>query len=214
MAIESVHPTKKEVNRDEALSILTACILRQQEEGKPVHTWEMPKQSDLKEYRPSALTVEEFMETDLFTIQEDDLIEMAANLMDWRKIRHMPVENTKGHLVGLVTSRMMLRYYANGKTWNGAEVSAVRDIMIHAPITISPDANLLKAMRLMREHRIGCLQLHKMMNSLASLPKWTSSVSPTAYWNVWRKKRASPLLVEVKKERNKVVGCWEIGLTG
>ncbi|MEZ4985507.1 MAG: CBS domain-containing protein [Saprospiraceae bacterium] len=148
---------KKEVNRDEALSILTACILRQQEEGKPVHTWEMPKQSDLKEYRPSALTVEEFMETDLFTIQEDDLIEMAANLMDWRKIRHMPVENTKGHLVGLVTSRMMLRYYANGKTWNGAEVSAVRDIMIHAPITISPDANLLKAMRLMREHRIGCL---------------------------------------------------------
>lgn len=152
---------KKEVNRDEALSVLTACILNQQVLGKPVHTWEMPQQSDLKEYRPSSLTVEEFMETDLFTVHEDDLIEMVAHLMDWRKIRHMPVEGTKGNLVGLVTSRMMLRYFANDKTVNGQPVTAVKDMMIKKPVTINPDANIVKAMRFMREHSIGCLPVVK-----------------------------------------------------
>jgi len=148
---------KKEVNRDEALAILTACMLKQQDAGKPVHTWEMPQQSDLKEYGPATLTVEEFMETDLFTVHEDDLIEMVAHLMDWRKIRHMPVENTKGDLIGLITGRMMLRYFANGKTVNGNPITAVRDIMIKTPLTIDPKANIVVAMKMMRENKIGCL---------------------------------------------------------
>ncbi len=151
----------KEVNRDEALSILTACILRQQDEGKPVHLWEMPKQSDLKEYRPAELTIDEFMTTDLFTVNEDNLIEMVAHIMDWRKIRHMPVEDTKGQLIGLISSRMMLRYFANGMTVNGKKVQAVRDIMIKNPITIGPKASILEAMRLMRDHKIGCLPVVK-----------------------------------------------------
>ena len=149
---------KKEVNnRDEALSILTSCILNQQDKGNPVHTWEMPKQSDLKEYRPGNLTVEEFMETDLFTVQEDDLIEMVANLMDWRKIRHMPVEDTKGRLTGIITGRMMLRYLTNNKTVNGDAVTAVRDLMNHTPVTISPKASIIDAMAMMRENKVGCL---------------------------------------------------------
>ncbi|MEO0727554.1 MAG: CBS domain-containing protein [Bacteroidota bacterium] len=152
---------KKEVQRDEAASILTACILKQQDEGKPVHTWEMPKPSDLKDYRPATLTVQEFMETDLFTVHEDDLIEMVAQMMDWRKIRHMPVENTKGKLIGLITGRMILRYYTNGKTVKGKEVAAVRDIMIKDPFTIHPDANIVQAMHVMRENKIGSLPVVK-----------------------------------------------------
>jgi CBS domain-containing protein/gamma-glutamylcysteine synthetase len=148
---------KKEANRDEALSILTSCILNQQDEGKPVHTWEMPKQSDLKEYRPGNLTVEEFMETDLFTVHEDDLIEMVASLMDWRRIRHMPVENTKGRLSGLITGRMMLRYLTNNKTVKGETVTAVRDLMNHNPHTVGPKTSITKAMAIMRENKIGCL---------------------------------------------------------
>lgn len=147
----------KEVSRDEALSILTACILEQQDKGIPVHKWKMPKRSDLKDYRPSHMVVEEFMERDLFTVQEDDLIEMVAHLMDWRKIRHMPVEDTKGKLKGIISSRMMLRYFANGMRVNGDKVQAVRDIMIKNPITIDPKANIVEAMKKMRKHKIGCL---------------------------------------------------------
>ncbi|MEL7221570.1 MAG: CBS domain-containing protein, partial [Bacteroidota bacterium] len=148
---------RKEVNRDEALSTLTSCILNQQDKGKPVHHWKMPKQSDLKEYRPQTLIVEEFMETDLFTVHEDDLIEMVASLMDWRKIRHMPVENTKGRLTGLITSRSMLRYLVNNKTVKGENVTAVRDLMNSDPLTVGPKTTITEAMTIMREHKIGCL---------------------------------------------------------
>ncbi|PSR12133.1 MAG: CBS domain-containing protein [Bacteroidetes bacterium] len=160
---------KKEVNRDEAVSILTAYMLDQQNEGKPVHTWEMPKQTDLKEYRPANLTVEEFMETDLFTVHEDDLIEMVAQLMDWRKIRHMPVEDTKGHLIGLITARSMLRYFTNGQMVKGEHVVSANEIMIANPLTINPKATIIEAMRIMRENKVGCLPVVVANNELIGI---------------------------------------------
>ena len=59
----------------------------------PVHTWNLPDLNDLEDYRPSNLKVEEFMGTDLFTVQKDDILELVADIMEWRKIRYLPVEN-------------------------------------------------------------------------------------------------------------------------
>jgi CBS domain-containing protein len=149
---------KKEVSRDEAVTILTACILKHQDEGKPVHTWKMPTQEDLNEYRAHSLLVEEFMETDLFTVQEDDLIDMVSHIMDWRRIRHMPVENTKGQLIGILSSRNIMRYYMNKKVdVKGVPLTTVAQIMRREPITIGPKATITEAMKKMRQHKIGCL---------------------------------------------------------
>ena len=148
---------KKESNRDEALSVLTAAIIKNQKQSNPVHNWPMPELNDLDEYRPSKLKVDEFMETDLFTANQDDLIELVAELLDWRKIRYMPVENTKGRLVGLITSRLLLRYFTRKNRFNGQETQTVKDIMIKDPITIAPTDSILKAMEIMRENKIGCL---------------------------------------------------------
>lgn len=147
----------KSVTADEAITVLTASIIKNQEEEKPVHTWPMPKLDDLHEYRPSKLKVEEFMTTDLFTVQKDDLIEFVAELMDWRKVRYMPVEDSKGNLVGLVTSRLLLRYFTRKGTFNSKEVSHVKDIMIENPITIAPESTIIDALALMRNNKIGCM---------------------------------------------------------
>jgi CBS domain-containing protein len=147
----------KNVTADEAITVLTASIIKNQEEEKPVHTWPMPKLDDLHEYRPSKLKVEEFMTTDLFTVQKDDLIEFVAELMDWRKVRYMPVEDSKGNLVGLVTSRLLLRYFTRKGTFNSKEVSHVKDIMIENPITIAPESTIIDALALMRNNKIGCM---------------------------------------------------------
>ncbi|MEZ5042688.1 MAG: CBS domain-containing protein [Saprospiraceae bacterium] len=152
---------RKQVSRDEALSVLTACIIENQTKGNPVHTWELPKVEDLKEYRPAKLKVEEFMETDLFTAQQDDLIELVAELMDWRKVRYMPVEDSKGNLCGLITSRLLLRYYTQYNRINGKKATQVKDIMIKHPITIEPSATILKAMQILRDNKIGCLPVVK-----------------------------------------------------
>jgi CBS domain-containing protein len=101
------------------------------------------------------------MSTDLFTVQRDDLIELVAEIMDWRRIRYMPVENNKGELIGLVSSRILLRHFAQ---MHGAEqqtLTCVKDVMIEKPITVTPESTILEAMNKMREHRIGCLPVVK-----------------------------------------------------
>ena len=142
-------------NTDEALSVLTASMIQNQMTNRPVHEWSLPDKEDLKIYRPSHLKVSEFMLTDLFTVQKDDIVDLVADLMDWNKIRYTPVEDNKGNLVGLVTARLILRHFIKSK--HSKKTGVVSDIMIKEPITVSQDANILEAMKLMRENKIGCL---------------------------------------------------------
>ena len=148
---------KKETSTDEALSVMTYNILQNQLQDKPVHSWTMPELADLGDYRPAHLRVEAFMQTDLFTVQKDDLLEMVARLMDWKHLRYLPVEDAKGHLCGLVTSRLVLRHYILQENPGEEKVSTVKDIMIAEPITISPKATLLEALQVMQKEQIGCL---------------------------------------------------------
>ena len=93
------------------------------------------------------------MSTDVFTVRPDDLIDLAASVMDWRHIRHVPVEDQEGRLVGLVTHRGLLRMMIN----NQSKLTTVRDIMVTNPVTITPSTSSLEAMKLMRSNRVGCL---------------------------------------------------------
>ncbi len=147
----------KEVARDEALCVLTSSIVKNQQKNEPAHNWKLPEAKDMLDYKPAKLMVDEFMETDLFTVQKDDLIELVAELVDWRKIRYMPVENSKGKLVGLVTSRLLLRYFTQQHKLNGKSAHCVKDIMIENPMTIMPNATIVQALKTMRSHKIGCL---------------------------------------------------------
>ncbi len=155
--LRSFTKLKNETSRDEALTVLTASIIENQKGEKPVHTWSMPELNDLPEYRPSKLRVDEFMETDLFTVQKDDLIELITEMMDWRKIRYLPVEDSKGRLSGLITTRKLLRHFTQKNRLNGTNATVVKDIMVQDPITIGPNATIMEAMNIMRDNKIGCL---------------------------------------------------------
>ncbi len=52
------------------------------------------------------------MSTDLLTVREDEPIDLVANLMDWHRIHHVPVEDNEHRLVGLVSHRPLLRFLA------------------------------------------------------------------------------------------------------
>lgn len=160
-ALRSITSLKKEISNEEALSILTAAMVKNQSNNKPVHTWKEASSADLDTWKPAAIKVEEFMTTDLFTVQKDDLVDLVAEIMDWRKIRYMPVENSKGELVGLISSRLLLRYYANRKQNPDLESAAVHEIMIEKPITVTPDTTILESMHKMRDCRCGCLPVVK-----------------------------------------------------
>ena len=151
---------KEETNQDEALTCLTASMVKNQTGGEPVHNWSMPDLDDLQHYLPSELCVEEFMTTDIFTVQKDDIIELVAEMMDFRQIRYTPVEDTKGRLIGLVTGRQMIRYLMRSSKLNG-RARVVADIMVTDPLTVAPHTTIMEAMKIMREHSIGCLPVVK-----------------------------------------------------
>jgi CBS domain-containing protein/gamma-glutamylcysteine synthetase len=147
---------KKEASEDEALTVLTAAMLENQSRSIPVHKWDLPNLKDLKEYKPTHLRVGDFMTTDLFTVQKDDILDLVSEMMDWRKIRYTPVEDTKGRLIGLVSIRMILRSMILSVDPD-LRPHTVNEIMIENVITVSPNTSIIEAMEIMEKREIGCL---------------------------------------------------------
>jgi CBS domain-containing protein/gamma-glutamylcysteine synthetase len=160
-ALRTFTALKKEVSNDEAVTAVTAAIVKNQKENKPVHTWKEATTRDLENWHPANMKVEEFMSTDLFTVEKDDLIELVAEIMDWRRIRYMPVENNKGELIGLISSRMLLRHFARAHKIPEQQQVSVKEIMIEKPVTVTPETSIKEAMTKMHTHRIGCLPVVK-----------------------------------------------------
>ena len=151
----------KTVSMDEALTVLTAATIKNQEQNIPVHLWEMPELNDLEEYRPTSLTVSEFMSTDLVTVQKDDIVEFVADLMDWKNIRYIPVEDTKGKFVGLLSPTIMLKEILSPNIKNKEDGISVQDVMVKSPFTVTPETDILTAMNVMKEKAVGCLPVVK-----------------------------------------------------
>jgi CBS domain-containing protein len=136
---------------------LTAKILEGQKLGLPIHQWELAKFDDDGEWGSLYQTVEQFMTTDLFTVGPDDLVDFAASIMHWRHIRHLPVEDPEGHLIGVVTHRALLRLFASGAGDRRTLTITVRDVMRENPIIVEPRTPTLEALNIMQTQGIGCL---------------------------------------------------------
>ena len=150
--MKSLSATGSSASKDATQRRLTAEILANQKQGEPVHSWPVIEDTHSEEWEHGYRTVGQFMSTDVFTVRPDDLIDLAASVMDWRHIRHVPVEDHEGRLVGLVTHRGLLRMMISN-----TKRTTVREIMLPDPITVSPSTSSLEAMELMRSNRVGCL---------------------------------------------------------
>jgi len=137
--------------------VLTSTILARQKEGKPVHDWELAEAGELQDWSLSYQTVGQFMSTDLFTLRPTDLVDLAASVMDWRHIRHVPVEDEVGRLVGLVTHRGLLRLMSSRSTSSAKKPLTVSEIMKTNPTSVTSTTPTLEAMEIMRLAKIGCL---------------------------------------------------------
>lgn len=133
---------------------LTAAIMDHQQTGQPVHDWPIAKHDDSFDWDLAYRTVAQIMSTDLFTVRPDDLIDLAASGMNWRHIRHVPVEDKSGRLVGLITHRTILRLMCLG----AKEIpTTVAEVMVKNPVTVSPSTTSLEAIEIMRANKVGCL---------------------------------------------------------
>jgi CBS domain-containing protein len=139
---------------------LAAETLAQQQTNTPVHHWplaSLPHTAGTSGWSQNLQTVGQLMSTDLFTVRPDDLVDLVACVMDWKHLRHVPVEDDEGHLLGVVSHRDLLHWMAQGLAKKDADPVTVKTIMTPDPVTVTPQTPTLAAIELMRQHRIGCL---------------------------------------------------------
>jgi len=139
---------------------LTSAMKRHQERGEPLHEWPIASIPAGSEWIDNYKTVEQFMTVDLFTVRPDDVLDLAASLMHWRHVRHVPVEDDAGCLIGIVSHRDLIELLASGK-FGVSKAIPIRSIMKTSLITVTPGTSALDALNLMRERNIGCLPVVK-----------------------------------------------------
>jgi CBS domain-containing protein len=134
------------------------AMLTRQKSGEPVHRWQHLSRDEEQSSSAHHQTAGDIMSTDLFTVSPDDPVTFAASLMDWRHIRNIPVEDESGRLVGLVSSRDILRLISKGG-WEQPDGRPVpiRDIMSLDPVSIPPETLLSDLARKMIDDHVDCL---------------------------------------------------------
>ncbi len=107
------------------------------------------------------MKVKDLMSPDVETLFDDETMDLANTVMTLGRIRHLPVTDHQGRLLGLVTHRDLLRAFAElyrdrGPNMDEALVR-VREIMTTEVRTIGPDDLALTAAELLWENKFGCL---------------------------------------------------------
>lgn len=153
-SIRNFRKMRSVMKKDDALLGLTKAIYKFQQSEKPIHEW--PDLKTRPKVHESAFLLEHVMSTQLFTVKEFDLANLATSVMRWKNIHHVPVENDEGKLCGLLTWTHMKR------NQNKKEVDPeclVADIMITEVISVQPKTTIKEGIRLMKENEIGCLPI-------------------------------------------------------
>jgi CBS domain-containing protein len=108
--------------------------------------------------------VRDLMSRDVKTLGRNEKLRLADDLMRMERIRHLPVLDDDGTIVGIVSQRDLFRGalarsmgYGEHAQQRLLEQLQVKEVMTNEPVSIGPDARLREAAALMLERRIGCL---------------------------------------------------------
>ena len=138
---------------DEALVAVTAAMVKHAETDTPVHDWPDAETGHAGGWRERLGRVDEVMTREPYTVGPDDVLDLAAHLIRWRKIGHVPVVED-GKLLGVLTGETIVEAMGKGTDLSKA---LVKDAMRSDPITVGPKTTVRTATRIMRAHDISSL---------------------------------------------------------
>jgi len=102
------------------------------------------------------MLVSQIMSQKIVTISPDKRVGQALKLMQKHQIRHVPVM-VRDRMVGWITSRDLREVLLASML----EEIKVGDVMVQAPISVTPDTEVEEAARLIHEHKIGGMPVMK-----------------------------------------------------
>jgi CBS domain-containing membrane protein len=100
----------------------------------------------------------------VFAVRPKDDLATVSDLMDEHGVRHIPVVDGEGKLVGLVSHRDLLRNALRGQPGLPPELeknlllaTTAGQIMTREPQTAEPEQDIREAAQMMLKHKYGCL---------------------------------------------------------
>lgn len=108
--------------------------------------------------------VRDCMTTKIFAIRFDKKLIAVREVMSWAHVRHVPVIDASGGIVGIISHRDLLAAAISSvvpapeveRSRHLAEIPIVKVMQTNVQ-TIGPDATIQEAASRMRQHKIGCL---------------------------------------------------------
>ncbi|MCB0481160.1 MAG: CBS domain-containing protein [Flavobacteriales bacterium] len=152
--VKSYRNLRKELKRDEAILTLTHCMDKRRKTLKPVHEWPIAEVEESKGFKIHYATIENIMTTDLFTVRKDDLLDLVSSMMKWRNIRHVPVEDDHGKLLGLINKTTIDKYLSSDKV---DPLATAGDLMNTNLVVVSPETDIKHAMLKMIHKKVSSL---------------------------------------------------------
>jgi CBS domain-containing protein len=109
------------------------------------------------------MKVKEVMVKEVATLDVNDELSLANDIMRLGRIRHLPVvDGTR--LVGIISERDLFRSSLAQALGYGSEATRdlmkklrIKDVMVPSVVTVSPEMPLCEATKIMVEQKIGCL---------------------------------------------------------
>ena len=108
--------------------------------------------------------VSSLMTKDVVTLGRNDVLSAADDLMKASRIRHMPILDDDGRLVGILSQRdlflnALVRALGFGTVAGdkARDRILVKEVMTSEVVTTTPDTPLPEAAQVMVERKIGCL---------------------------------------------------------
>jgi CBS domain-containing protein len=99
-------------------------------------------------------TVGELMTGDPIVANVDTPLADAAAIMDRHRISGLPVVDSAGSLVGVISQTDLLHARTTESLWSAWPGLAVRHLMTSPAVTVTPDVSIEDAARIMDERRI------------------------------------------------------------
>lgn len=114
--------------------------------------------------KPRPRLVRDLMTETVYTLNPKDDLVSLYDLMDSHRVRHVPIVDKEGDVVGLVTHRDLFHGALGSLDELPLSVERevlrrrrVRDIMQTEPDTIEAESTLVEAAQMLLESKVGCL---------------------------------------------------------
>jgi acetoin utilization protein AcuB len=141
----------------------TRTITRAIRTRRPLHPGRSRDEQEAVAW-PESIRVGDRMTRSVTTVHSDALASGAVELMRSRRIRHLPVVDRSGRLVGIVTDRDLRQVVFDptvqarlARATDALRGLTVRDVMTWGAVTVTRATSIRDAARLMHERKVGAL---------------------------------------------------------